>query len=391
MVQGEGERLVMKSTSRRGLGLVCAGALSLSALITVRAAAQSVRIEQKDGLTIVRNGTKPAPVPGVPKGVRLVHELTIGSENDTDETMIFEIRSVQVGAGGEIFVLDDKIHQVKVYGPDGRHLRTIGKKGQGPGELQSPSRMTMTADGNLCFLDSGNNRVSIFATDGTCLKEIPFAGWRPIRFLPDSRGFGYGDLLDFQGGVKDVLLKFDAKLDKIATIATLVLVDNPSRQMVPVEMFRLAYQVDPDDRIVWASTGAYELNVVDAGGQPVRKILREYEKRSFSRADKDRMIKEYFDGKTPPAGVEPFFAPHKSVIYYFIMDDEGRYYVRTYETDESGRFFYDVFDRDGRFFARLALPELELLWVVKKGKAYTYISENEAGIPQVKRYAVVWE
>ena len=56
--------------------------------------------------------------------------------------MIFTIRAVQVGAGGEIFVLDGKIGQVKVYGPDGRHLRTIGKKGQGPGELQSPSRMT---------------------------------------------------------------------------------------------------------------------------------------------------------------------------------------------------------------------------------------------------------
>jgi len=33
-----------------------------------------------------------------------------------------------------------------------------------------------------------------------------------------------------------------------------------------------------------------------------------------------------------------------------------------------------------------------IIWsVIKKGKAYTYIEENEAGIPQVKRYTVVWE
>ena len=175
--------------------------------MTARVAAQSVRIEQKDGLTLVRNGSKPAVVPGAPKGVRLVPELTIGSENDTDETMIFSIRSVQVGAGGEIFVLDDKIDQIKVYGPDGRHLRTIGKKGQGPGELQSPTRMAMTADGNLCIPDAGNNRVSFFSPEGTCLKETPFKGWRPIRFLPDSRGGGYGDFLDLQGGVKDILVE----------------------------------------------------------------------------------------------------------------------------------------------------------------------------------------
>lgn len=355
------------------------------------AAPQTVRIEQKDGVTWVRNGARPAVVAGNPKGIRLDHELTIGSENDTDETMIFEIRSVQVGAGGEIFVLDDKIGQVKIYGFDGRHLRTIGKKGQGPGELQSPSRMTMTSDGNLCFLDLGNNRISIYSPDGTCLKETPLTGSRPIRFLPDSRGFGYGDLLDFQGGIKDVLLKFDPKLDKIATITSLVIVDNPSEQMVPVEMFRLTYQVDREDRLVWASTGAYELNVVDANGQPVRKIIREYEKKPFSRADRDRMIKEHFDGRTPPSGVVPFFAPHKSVLYYFILDDEGRFYVRTYEKDRGGRFFYDVFDREGRYFTRFSLPESELLWVVKKGRAYTYTAENEAGIPQVKRYAVVWE
>ena len=221
----------MKISSSFGFVISWRVALFAGVLLSVAAAPQSVRIEQKDGLTVVRNGSKPAAIPGAPKGVRLVHELTIGSENDADETMIFTIRAVQAGAGGEVYVLDGKIGQVKIYGPDGRHLRTIGKKGQGPGELQSPTRMTMT----------------------------------------------------------------------------------------------------------------------------------------------------------------PYFAPHKSVLYYFILDDEGRFYVRTYDTDENGRFYYDVFDREGRYFTRLSLPESELLWVVKKGKAYTYIEENEDGIPQVKRYAVVWE
>jgi len=381
----------MKISSSPGFALSWLAALFVGVWLSVPAAPQSVRIEQKDGLTVVRNGPKPAAVPGAPKGVRLVHELTIGSENDTDETMIFTIRAVQAGAGGEIYVLDGKIGQVKIYGPDGRHLRTIGKKGQGPGELQSPSRMVLTSDGNLCFLDSGNNRVSVYSPEGACLKETPFTGWRPFRFLPDSRGFGYGDVLDFEGGVKDILIKLDAKLNKAATIATLVVAENPSEQTWPIEMYRLIYQVDRQDRLVWASTGAYELNVVDADGKAVRKIERAHDKKSYSRADKDRLIKEYFDGKTPPPGLAPYFPPTKPVLFYFIFDDEGRIYVRTYETDDQGLFFYDIFDSEGRFFARFSLPESELLAGVKKGKAYTYIEENEDGIPQVKRYALVWE
>jgi hypothetical protein len=391
MVKSGSMRFAMKPSSAHRLAVIGAVALSLAVSWPDCASAQSFKIVQKDGLTVVRNGSKPAPVPGAPKGVRLMHELTIGSENDSEDAMIFEIRSVQAGAGGEIFVLDGKINLIKVYGPDGRHLRTIGRKGQGPGELQSPSRMTMTADGNLCILDVGNSRVSLFSPEGKCLKEVPFKGWRPIRFLPDSRGGGYGDLLDLQGGVKDVLLKFDSKLDKAATIATLVIVENPSDQMNPMEMFRLIYQVDPKDRIVWASSGAYELNVVDADGKTVRKILRDYEKRSYSRADKDRLIKERFGGQPPPSGAEIIFPPHRPVLYHFVLDDEGRYYVRTFEKDDAGRFFYDVFDQEGRFFARFSLPEDELLYAVRKNKAYSAIEENEAGTPQVKRYAVVWE
>ena len=391
MVSGRDERSTMRNLSVRGLAFPWVAPVSLAVFLAGPVSAQSFRIEQKDGLTLVRNGAKPADVPGAPKGVRLVHELTIGNETDTDDQMIFEIRSVQVGAGGEIFVLDGKIGQIKVYGPGGRHLRTIGKKGQGPGELQSPTRMAMTPDGNLCFPDVGNNRVSTYSPEGACLKETPFKGWRPIRFLPDSRGGGYGDLLDLQGGVKDVLFKFDPKLDKVATIATLVIVENPSDQMAPMEMFRLIYQVDPKDRIVWASTGDYELSTVDADGKTVRKILRDHEKRSYSRADKDRLIKDYLGGRTPPSDFMPFFPPHRPVLYHFVLDDEGRLYVRTFEKDGQGLFYYDVFDNEGRYFARLALPESELLSVVKKGKAYTSIDENEAGIPQVKRYAVVWE
>jgi hypothetical protein len=381
----------MTTRQRPGSGLPPTLALAVGLALWAPAAAQSFRIEQKGETTTVTNGAKPAAVPGCPKGIRLDHELTIGKEDDPDERMIFTIRALQVGAGGDMFVLDGKAGQVKVFGPDGRHLRTFGKKGQGPGELQSPSRMTMTPDGNLSFLDSGNNRISVYSPDGTCLKETPMTGWRPFRFLPDSHGFGYGDTLDFQGRIADVLVKLDAKLDKIATIATLVIAENPNDKMAPIESFRLAYQVDREDRIIWASTGAYELTVVDENGRTVRKILREYEEKPYGKADRDRLIKAYFDGQAPPSGVELFFPPHRPVLYYFVLDDEGRFYVRTYEENGEGGFFYDVFDKEGRYFARFALPGSELLTVVKKGKAYCLIEENEAGIPQVKRYAVVWQ
>ncbi|MCK7468610.1 MAG: hypothetical protein MZU91_11225 [Desulfosudis oleivorans] len=103
------------------------------------------------------------------------------------------------------------------------------------------------------------------------------------------------------------------------------------------------------------------------------------------------MIKERFGGQPPPSGAEIFFPPtsRSSTISSWTTRDGTT--SGAYEQDDAKRFFYDVFDQEGRFFARFSLPEDELLYAVRKGKAYSAIEENEAGVPQVKRYAVVWE
>ena len=384
--------------SRHGKGrsiarrvVIAGGAAFLILGIAPEAGSQAVRIEKKDSVTIVRNPSKPVAVQDAPTRIRLVPELTIGSESDPEETMIFAIRAVQVDTAGNIYILDSKVGQVKAYGPDGKHIRTFGRKGQGPGELQNPSRMVLTRDQNLCFLDPGNSRISIYSPDGTCLKETPMTQWRTFRFLPDSKGFGYGDILDMKDGVADVLIKLDAKLDKVATVASLVIASNPNERMLPIEMFRLIYQVDNDDRIVWASTGDYALNVVDPEGRLVKKIVRDFDRASYGKAEKDKLIKDYFGGQSPPTGAVLFFPPHRPILYYFIFDDEGRAYVRTYEPDGRGGFDFNVFDAEGRYFARFSLPGDELLAAVRRGKAYTFLAENKDGIPQVKRYAIVWE
>ncbi len=351
---------------------------------------KSDRTEVKDGVVFVRNPGLPRAVQGGPQRLELVHDLTIGESSDDESRMIFELRALQVDSRGNIYVLDDKIDQVKVYGPGGEHLRTFGQHGQGPGEFQNLSRMTMTSEENLVFLDVGNNRVSTYSPEGECLKEIPMTKWRPYRVLWDSRGIGYGDILDFTEGVSNQLLKFDGKLMMLETIATLTIASNPDESMVPLDLFRLIYRVNRLDHLIWASTGEYELHVVDPEGNTVRRIRRDIKHTSYTREDRDRLIQSLFGDKGPPTGANLFLPDHRPVLYYFILDEEGRIFARTYETDDQGDYYYDIFDEEGRFFTRIALPEEELITVIKDGKAYCSILENEEGIPQVKRYTMVW-
>lgn len=68
-----------------------------------------------------------------------------------------------VADGGRV---DNKRHQVEVFSLAGQHLRTIGTRGQAPGEFNFPSYLAVSRDGTLFVSDSLNFRVQMFDPEG---------------------------------------------------------------------------------------------------------------------------------------------------------------------------------------------------------------------------------
>jgi DNA-binding beta-propeller fold protein YncE len=68
-----------------------------------------------------------------------------------------------VTQGGRV---DNAIHQIEVYALDGRHVRTIGKRGKQAGEFMYPTFLAIGPDGNLYVSDTLNFRVQVFDPDG---------------------------------------------------------------------------------------------------------------------------------------------------------------------------------------------------------------------------------
>jgi DNA-binding beta-propeller fold protein YncE len=76
-------------------------------------------------------------------------------------------------AAGVIYVSDIADARVWVFGPDGRSLRSIGRKGRGPGEFESPTGVAIGPDGNLYVRDGA--RVSQFGIDPQTRRLTRFA------------------------------------------------------------------------------------------------------------------------------------------------------------------------------------------------------------------------
>jgi hypothetical protein len=106
-------------------------------------------------------------------GWKLVLERTITPDAETDA-------EIGVGGGivadsrGNIYVLDHKPIAIRMYGPDGKFVRTIGREGGGPGEFRAYGRLMITRD-TLVHHDSRQARTQIFTADGEFIR-----GWQTM-------------------------------------------------------------------------------------------------------------------------------------------------------------------------------------------------------------------
>jgi sugar lactone lactonase YvrE len=151
----------------------------------VPAAAQN--IETVDGVRVVHNekGGLWGKAPKV--ALELVRKL--GDVDTEDEHLAFNFPSdVAVDKAGHIYVLDTGNTRIQKFGPDGRYLATIGRKGQGPGEFILPDGLDIDRDGNLVVGDTAQSRLHVIIGDGKDARAIILKGERlyGVRCLADG-------------------------------------------------------------------------------------------------------------------------------------------------------------------------------------------------------------
>jgi sugar lactone lactonase YvrE len=81
------------------------------------------------------------------------------------DILIAEGHSGQGARGGA--ASPDRVSRISRFSKDGTFIRSFGRLGSGPGEFMTPHALAIDARGRLFVADRGNNRVQIFAGDGT--------------------------------------------------------------------------------------------------------------------------------------------------------------------------------------------------------------------------------
>lgn len=72
---------------------------------------------------------------------------------------------------GLLYVADTQAHQIKVFDMTGRHVRTLGKRGEGPGEFNFPTFLALAGD-RLVVSDTMNARVQLISLEDSGPPQI---------------------------------------------------------------------------------------------------------------------------------------------------------------------------------------------------------------------------
>jgi len=200
----------------------------------------------------------------------------------------------------------------KFFDKNGEFKRKFGTKGQGPGELMLPFAMFLVGGKDIVINDAQNTHLSYFSIDGKCLKEVKCGKVRTYAAIPDSRGYIYGDAVEFGDEITMNLIKFNQHFEPVDTLASMEIPGEPPPVLI---MARFVFAVNDDDSLLWGKSNAYELHLIDPEGTLIRIIVKDSKPRKANLTNlKLEYMKLFPDRKFPdikkPPPHYPKHSPH---------------------------------------------------------------------------------
>jgi hypothetical protein len=336
------------------------------------------KIEEQDGVKIIRNPRE--PLYGKIK-FDLEEDLNIGREDD--ENYIFDkIRDIQVDDMGNIYVLDVRSCRIQKYDKDGRYLQTIGRRGQGPGEFEMPSKVFVYEKTKSIYV-SDMWRIKVFDKSARFSKDVILKTF-PADYSIDDEGNIWAVFTrhEEEGKFKS-FEKVNLNGDTLLNIARFPydLYTKPTSETTAVSVVtgfehNLLFSKIDEYSYVYGFSGKYELVVINKEGELLFKIRKDEPIHSFKAEEKSRRT----------AGILPDYKPF---FYSIFVDDLKRIYLlKDKPSSESDKLYeYDVYNKEGYYIYKMIIPYV-LPLIIRNGYLYTRVVLEEEGIEVVKRFKI---
>ncbi|MFN2317911.1 MAG: hypothetical protein ABR602_14675 [Gemmatimonadales bacterium] len=301
----------------------------------------------------------------------------------------FRIAGVSQLGDGTLVVANGSSRELRFYGEDGRHLRSVGREGGGPGEFQNLAGVWTMAGDTVIVWDGSARRLQYFSPEGALVRaasmgEAPFGGflrpvpqavledgrvaaflsspWRPTSGVPQRQsllvavqridGEGWDSVGVVQGNESIISPTGNGQLAGVLhTFGAYAVMAGAGTTMAVADAARFRVELfDPDGRLV---------SVISAAVPGVAATADVLE------AHIERMIELWPGGMPHPEFPEAIrtgmrarpYAPFLPAIRALFVDGDERIWVERFDVPGSGPSRWEVFARNGTWLGRVDMPE----------------------------------
>lgn len=367
------------------------------------------------------NGTVVVHYGEMPAGEVALAEIDLSlGEIEGDPNFIFgDVRGIEAGRDGTIYVLDYQASEVRAYDDEGRFLRKVASRGKGPGEITEANGMVLVGDSILWIQDHGQWMMIGVSTEGEELQRFPmhvlsygyiWSGtvdnrgrvWKQRTHSDQERTFPPEEGLT-EGSGREYMVSFDPVADVTDSIylgegsfRTMISRNNRggySYRGVPNDP-RPITVVDPAGGTWRTSSGSYRIVRLDERGDTVLVIDSDTPAPPVTAGDRsefvEAMVERSRDQRRVAEEIAGLMPDTKPVISSLTVDDEGRLWIgRTGPDDTHPQF--DVFGRDGGYQGSVELAFRPAPYVpiwIRQSRVYAVVRDS-LDVPFVVRTGVL--
>jgi len=343
--------------------------------------AEIVKKSIENGVEVVLNRLEPYELKGEPSALTLEKELSIDfGRDDIGELGIAGAVDFEVDSEGSVYFFEANKDGAVIFKFDtrGALLKSFGRRGQGPGEMQYVVWTGIDNRDNLTVSDNGNRKILTFTKEGNLIQEKRFpAGAGLIYPLENGNYIGLWDKRPATAPNSMYMWAFSLYgpgFEEIKLLDTQNVYDFNTMGMRGVNsrpFFK--WKAGNGHLYIASEERGYEILMYDWEGRLVRKIRKEFRPVAVTEETIAERKKQF-----EPMGEEIWFPKNWLPISDFFLDDEGRIYSRTFEQGPNpGEFLFDLFNSDGVFVSRkamniLALGDAEVLAKARGGRLYSF-------------------
>lgn len=348
-------------------------------------------VRDSAGVTIVENGER--GMWAANEAWQVEEALRIGTAEGEAEYQFGQLVSVDEDAEGRLYVLDQQAQEVRVFDAAGAYLRTLGRPGQGPGELSRGVAAVLVGIGDTIFVpDLLLQRMTMYTVDageaGTF--PIPLDQGLSLRwemtprntFLQQVRTITLPNQPDTVPETNMILERTTDGTLQDTVLALLVGQTFQFNEGGPqIRLFEPEpiWALLPEGRIATAVNSTYRIKVYRLDGSLERVITRPFEREPVSEADREafrRLLRDAWQRQgVPPQAVQqlmgnvgfadfyPAFAqlmagPDGSLLVQHIQSaEQAGETAETFNAQDVGAPTWDAFDADGRYLGAVRFPD----------------------------------